>query len=317
MGKTTKEEFLKRLEKSKTDFYVLGEFSDWKTKLPVACKTCNYTGDRLPRTILDSGKCPICDGKRRTRTLEQVQELISPNIEIVSGYENVMSKVHCKCKIDSHEWDSLVYNLINGHGCPKCRANKMSQIMRYSKDEVDQLIAEKNNTVVCIDEYVTTHRYALFRCLKCNRDFKATPHNVIQGSSCPYCSKSKGEIAIKTYLEENHIDYQPQKKFDDLLGVGGGNLSYDFFLPVQNILIEFQGRGHYEPVWFHNREGLTAEEQFVKQQEHDKRKREYAVDNGYELLEISYRQMDDIPEIIQGIIGGMANGKDRYNRADL
>ena len=301
MGKTTKEEFLKRLEKSKTDFYVLGEFSDWKTKLPVACKTCNYTGDRLPRTILNSGKCPVCDGKRRARTLEQVQELISPDIEIISGYEKVTSKVHCKCKIDNHEWDALVYNLINGHGCPKCRANKLSQTMRYSKDEVDQLIAEKNNTIVCIGGYVTTHQYALFKCLKCNRDFEATPHNVIQGSGCPHCSKSKGEVAIKACLEENHIDYQPQKKFDNLLGVGGRNLSYDFFLPKQNLLIEFQGRGHYEPVWFHNREGLTAEEQFVKQQEHDKRKREYAVNNGYELLEISYREIDKIPEIIKAI----------------
>ena len=72
-------------------------------------------------------------------------------------------------------------------------------------------------------------------------------------------------------------------------------------MPVQNILIEFQGRGHYEPVWFHNREGLTAEEQFVKQQEDDKRKRGYAVNNGYELLEISYREIDKIPEIIKAI----------------
>ena len=317
MGKITKEEFLRRLEMSKTDFNVLGEFDGMSVKLPVACKTCSFTGDRLPRTILNNGKCPVCNGKRRTRTLEQVQELIAPNIKIVSGYKNVTSRVHCKCTIDGCEWDTAVYNLINGSHCPQCRSGKLSQDMRYTKEEIDKLIKDKNNNVVCIGEYITTHRNALFKCLKCNHEFRTTPHNVIQGSGCPHCAKSKGEVAIKDCLEKNNINYQAQKKFDGLVGVGGGNLSYDFFLPVQNILIEFQGRGHYEPVWFHNREGLTAEEQFVKQQEHDKRKRKYAVDNGYQLLEISYKQMDDIPEIIQGIIGGMANGKDRYNRADL
>ena len=301
MGKTTKEEFLRRLEVSKTDFNILGEFDGWSVKLPVACKTCSFTGDRLPRTILNNGKCPVCNGKRRTRTLEQVQELIAPNIRIVSGYKNVTSRVHCKCTIDGCEWDTAVYNLINGSNCPQCRSEKLSQSMRYTKEEVDKLIKEKNNTVVCIGEYITTHRNALFECLKCGHKFRTTPHNVIQGSGCPHCAKSKGEVAIKNCLEEYNIDYQPQKKFDDLLGVGGGNLSYDFFLPVQNILIEFQGRGHYEPVWFHNREGLTAEEQFVKQQEHDKRKREYAVNNGYKLLEISYREIDKIPEIIKAI----------------
>lgn len=317
MGKTTKDEFLKRLEQSNTDFNVLGEFKDWKTKLPVACKTCNYTGDRLPRTILNSGKCPICDGKRRTRTLEQVQELIDSNIKIISGYKNVTSRVHCKCEIDGCEWDTAVYNLINGSHCPQCRSEKLSQNMRYTKEEVDKLIAEKNNTVVCIGRYITTRRNALFKCLKCGREFETTPHNVIQGSGCPHCAKSKGEIAIKACLEENNIDYQPQKKFDGLLGVGGRNLSYDFYLPDQKLLIEFQGRGHYEPIQFCSREGLTAEEQFAKQQEHDKRKREYAINNGYELLEISYKQMNDIPEIIKGVIGGMTNGKNGYNCASV
>lgn len=305
--KTTKEEFLKRLEISQTDFNVLDEFTGWQTKLSVACTNCDFTGERLPRTILNNGKCPVCNSKRRTRTLEQVQELISPNIKIVSGYKNVTSRVHCKCTIDGCEWDTAVYNLINGSHCPKCRSEKLSQNMRYTKEEIDKLIKDKNNTVVCIGEYITTHRNALFKCLKCNHEFRATPHNVIQGSGCPHCAKSKGEILIKDCLEENDISYEPQKKFDGLIGVGGRKLSYDFYLPNQNILIEFQGRGHYEPICFHNREGLTAEEQFVKQQEHDKRKKEYAANNGYKLLEISYQQMKNIPEIIKNLkVGGIA-----------
>ena len=300
--KTTKEEFLKRLEMSNTDFEVLDEFDGWGKKLSITCKSCDFKGIRLPRTIVESGKCPICNGKRRTRTLEQVQELISPNIEILSGYENVTSRVRCRCKIDNHEWEGIVYNLINGHGCPKCRSILISQTFRRDKLDFDAKLAELTSDIVCVGEFTVTHDNALFQCLKCNREFRSTPHNVLQGSRCPYCTVSKGEVAVQNCLDENYIPYETQKKFDDLIGIGGRKLSYDFYLPMQNTLVEFQGRGHYEPVAFANRQGESAEEQFAKQQEHDRRKREYAKLNGYNLLEISYKQMADIPKIIKELL---------------
>lgn len=300
--KTTKEEFLTRLSESNTDFEVLADFCGWHHKLPVHCKTCDYSGNRLPRTIIKGAKCPKCNGKRRTRTLEQVQAMIAPNVEIVSGYENVMSKVHCRCKIDGHEWDALVYNLVQGHGCPKCKAVHISEALCLDSESFNAALSEVTQDIVCVGGYSQSHAKAYFMCLKCGREFETLAHNVLQGSGCPYCAKSKGEDAVRLYLEQNHILYQPQKKFEGLVGVGGGSLSYDFYLPTSKTLIEFQGRGHYEPVKFHNREGLNAEEQFDKQQEHDRRKREYATNNGYNLLEIPYWEMDNIGAIINKIV---------------
>ena len=50
---------------------------------------------------------------------------------------------------------------------------------------------------------------------------------------------SKGEKLIAKYLEDNRIHFFTQKKFNDLCGVNGKLLSYDFFIPDGNLLIEF------------------------------------------------------------------------------
>ncbi len=73
-----------------------------------------------------------------------------------------------------------------------------------------------------------------------------------------------------------------------------GNLSYDFYLPNYNLLIEYQGEQHEKyTLVFH-----TSKEDFNKQQEHDKRKKDYAKENEIELLEIWYWDFDNIEEIL-------------------
>ena len=56
-------------------------------------------------------------------------------------------------------------------------------------------------------------------------------------------------------------------------------------MPKHNILIECQGEQHERPI-----EYFGGDEQFKIQQEHDKRKREYADSNNYDFLEIWYYQ---------------------------
>ncbi len=116
---------------------------------------------------------------------------------------------------------------------------------------------------------------------------------MLKGFGCPRCSESKGEKKITSYLKSRNIYFDSQKNFDDLVGIGGRHLSYDFFLPEYNLLIEYQGIQHYKPTNF----GCGkehAEERFEIQQEHDKRKREFAKNKNIELLEIWYIDFDNI-----------------------
>lgn len=107
------------------------------------------------------------------------------------------------------------------------------------------------------------------------------------------CIKSKMEYDVKSYLNSNSIPYESQKKFEDLLGVGCGQLSYDFYLPEYNCLIECQGKQHYEPI-----DIFGGVDFFEIQKEHDERKRKYAQLHHYNLLEIKYTEKNQIEAIL-------------------
>ena len=117
-------------------------------------------------------------------------------------------------------------------------------------------------------------------------EWQATVYNRNNGTDCPYLTMYKGEEYIKQYLQENNTVYYAQQKFSNLFGINNGKLSYDFAIPdvkSRFILIEYNGIQHYESDEF-----FGGEEQFKKQQEHDRRKREYAKQHGYKLITIKY-----------------------------
>lgn len=89
-----------------------------------------------------------------------------------------------------------------------------------------------------------------------------------------------------------------RKKIKGLIGVGNNPLSYDFYLSKYNLLIEYQGRQHKELV-----EAFGGEEYFKIQQEHDKRKRQYAKDHNIKLLEIWYWDFNSIEDILSRELG--------------
>ena len=154
-----------------------------------------------------------------------------------------------------------------------------------------------NPDIEILTEFVNCRTKILCRCKICGHEWWVIPSDILRGIGCPECKASKGERAIRLFLETHSIEYIPQHKYDDLFGVGGGLLSYDFYLSNYNILIEYQGRQHYEPV-----DMFGGEEQFVIQQEHDKRKREYAKSHNINLLEIPYWDFENIETILESYL---------------
>ena len=212
-----------------------------------------------------------------------------------SNGKSMMTKWLCRCDC-GNECNVQSGNLLSGHtlscGCyNKEQASKRSLInlvgQRFGRltvlERVENEITSSGNSVV------------MWRCLcDCGEETIVRSSALLHGytKSCG-CMKSHGEYYISTYLLSNSINFEKQKKFSDLLGVGGGNLSYDFYLPNHNMLIECQGEQHERPI-----EYFGGEKQFAIQQEHDRRKREYAKDNGYRLLVISYKDYNNIDNIL-------------------
>ena len=130
----------------------------------------------------------------------------------------------------------------------------------------------------------------------CGHIWTTTPNPLLKGHGCPYCAsrKSKGEKFIEDYLRNIlHIPFETQKKYEGLFGLGNGQLSYDFYLPSYNLLIEYQGEFH---------DGTANQQtdiELQKQQIHDKLKNKYAKEHNIELLEIWYWDFDNIENILQ------------------
>jgi hypothetical protein len=182
--------------------------------------------------------------------------------------------------------------------CPYCagiKVNKTNSLSVLYPDLIKEWHPSKNEDLSLSMMHFGSNKKAWWKCVEnSEHEWEARiSTRTIRKYGCPACAESKGEKRIRKWLEENNIRFTPQKEFKGLVGVGAGNLSYDFYLPKQNLLIEYQGQYHDGTV-----KKQTAE-QYKYQLEHDKRKREYAHLNNIDLFEIWYWDFNNIEKILE------------------
>ena len=76
-------------------------------------------------------------------------------------------------------------------------------------------------------------------------------------------------------------------------------------------MIEFDGKQHFEPNDF-----FGGQKQFEKQQHHDKIKTEYCRTNKIPLLRISYKEIKEIPNIIDEYMKKLKKNKSLIHFSD-
>lgn len=142
------------------------------------------------------------------------------------------------------------------------------------------------------------HVFYNCQCLECNNTEIVRADKLVEKSilTCSNCSnaKSLGQQKVEQWLKENNINYNTEYSFNDLIGTSG-KLRFDICVFVNNrpVLIEIQGRQHYEPVEF-----FGGIEQFKLQQYYDNLKREYCKRNNYVLIEIPYTDFDNLEQYL-------------------
>lgn len=141
--------------------------------------------------------------------------------------------------------------------------------------------------------FVDGYTYLECECKVCGYEVVKSLGNMSKG--CPRCFSSKGEKAVEKYLTGEGIEFIPQHRFDDCRNKN--TLPFDFYLPQQNILIEYDGRQHFEVVTF----GGTEEEaliNFENAQTNDKIKNKYCKKNNIKLIRIPYWEIDNIKQVL-------------------
>ena len=302
----THEQYKKELNKVNPYITPIEEYVGCNTSLKHLCTLCNNIFLVLPTTAIykKAKGCPDCrmneslDKKRLTiEKYKQLVNVLNSNIEVVDNvYINNSTPLKHKCKICDYIFDSIPANILSGHGCKKCAIKKNSYIQTKTNKQFIIEFYNKNpysNTIEILTEYIGSHSNINCLCKICSNIWSPLATNLLKGSGCPNCKSSYGEFNILTLLKNNNIAFEQQKKFNDLRGVNNGLLSYDFYLPQYNLLIEYQGKQHEQAI-----EYFGGEEKFKIQQDHDKYKREYAKQNNINLLEIWYYDIDNIESIL-------------------
>ena len=296
MRKLTHEQFLEKLSNVNPNIEVLGAYVKMTVKIKCRCKIDGYIWDVIPNSLMRGLGCPKCAGNNRKTHEEFVAQMheINPNIEVLSKYISDQKRVKCRCLIDGHEWEPRANSLVRGKGCPKC-----SHHIRITTEMFIAQMAEINPDIEILGEYVHCEKNIKCKCKIDGHIWEAMPNNLKRGTGCPICNASKGEKRISRYLSKHGISFEPQKIYDELIGIGGKNLLYDFYLPDYNLLIEYQGNFHDGTVTGSYQRNFD----FERQIEHDRRKKKYAKDNGIRFLEIWYNDYNNLETILGEIRG--------------
>lgn len=293
--KLSKNEFNKRMIELYNDDYDFSqsEYINNHTKIKIICKKHGEFQQSPMHLLKGQIGCYECYKnkfkKSKTFTTEQFIEKAKkffPEYDYsITNYTNAQSKIKYICH--KHGINEVVASsLLNGCGCKKCGIEKSKETKRIKKENLffkkyDYLNLSKFT-------YSGLNSKSIVICPE-HGEYKISPAEIKRGNICPQCIKqygntghsSAGEIKIINYLNSNKINFVREVGFFDCKDKK--QLPFDFYIKDYNLLLEFNGKQHYEPVKHFG--GMKA---LKLQQEHDLIKKEYALQNNYNYFVIPY-----------------------------
>jgi len=132
-------------------------------------------------------------------------------------------------------------------------------------------------------------------CLKCKHSFIIGVESFLLWRKCPVCypipCASSGEYKVQQYLKNNNILFETEKTFPTCKRFG--KLRFDIFIGTYNLLVEIHGAHHYKPTSYSSDKSQEAKDKhFADVQDRDEIKRQWAKENGYIMVELSYSDIE-------------------------
>ena len=298
----TNEQFLSELNSITDTIMPLETYKGALKKILVQCTECGNQWSVEPHSLLQGKGCNMCSSirggmKQRKGHSQFVNELYEkyPMLIVNSEYTTMYNNVNFTCSVCHNTFDRIARDIFYDGGCPICNVNNLPQRQPKTLEQFLDDLHHINKDVVYLDGYIKASTKVHVKCKICEYDWWPVGTSLTSGFGCPICNMSHGERKIRDYLCNGNYKYIPQKTFSGLVGVGNGELSYDFYLPNYNLLIEYQGEFHDGTA------KIQTAIELLKQQEHDKRKKEYAQKHNICLLEIWYNDYDNIEQILNNL----------------
>lgn len=223
--------------------------------------------------------------------VEKVKNIFGDEYTIVGEFTGVVKRIEVRHNKCGKTYSPIARDLMTGRGCSHCYGRKrLSQ-----EDAFNQIYDILGDEYTIISEYKNSITPLEIRHEKCGHIYKASHNNIKKTlCKCPNCKniKSKGEEIIKHYLKNNNISFVREYRFEKCRYKN--TLPFDFYLPEQNVCIEFQGKQHYIA-----RSIFGGEEGLIETQKRDKIKKDFCQENNISLLEIKYTEIKNIGQILE------------------
>lgn len=298
--KWTTESFREKLVSIFGDRYDFSEtlYAGAKTKVKVICPEHGEFWKR-PDGLLKGGGCPSCRPNKKMTPKEFVKKAKAvhagkyfyPN----TGFTSTREKVSVVCP-EHGPFEILASTHLKGFGCKKCSGwnEKLT-----TETFIEKAVAIHSHRYDYSKAKYASHKKPVTIICPEHGEFEQSAHTHLQGHGCPQCKSSKGETAIRKFLDEHGLAYQAEYSFLN------SKYRFDFFLPSENLLIEFDGKQHFEQAWFSR--DLEVE------MKNDENKDKLAKDNGVKILRIPFWEINRTPAILESLLlGGDESILDRF-----
>lgn len=283
------------------------------TKVSIICNHHGAFSVRPVKHLHNNQLCPVCTEEERLqdaarfKSLDQLIEHCSNVHQCAFDYVSIdtsdnafniittNSKLKCYCSLHGTFIQTVNKHIYQRTGCPQC-GNERSRMLRVKSTQqfIQDAIRVQGNVYQYDNvKYVNAHTLVAITCSE-HGDFYQSPANhILKEQGCPLCSSSSPERIISQWLTEHNIVHIHQYKDNECSGVNDKPLRFDFFLPHNGIIIEYDGIYHFQPI-VHNQDEELANIAFNNSQIHDNIKNQYAKDNDYVMVRIPYYINDNI-----------------------
>lgn len=240
---------LMRIHKNRYRYH-FDTFRRVKNKIKITCDDHGDFYQSIEKHLSGQG-CPKCKyivigNKKRTPIDGLFEKFINIHKDLYnydnSIYHGMMALMEVKCNRCGRIFKVMPYRHLKGDGCRICGYKTNGFKRRHNLEKFIEKARKIHDDMYEYYEYTLGDQKVKIKCKKCNNIFYQTPEGHLNKKGCPFCNFSKGELLINKLLIKNNIKFIRQFKLP------GYKFRYDFYLPNYNLLIEFHGRQHYEPV---------------------------------------------------------------------
>lgn len=296
-------EFIKKVQEKMKSYDIPISWYDWKgmeyvnpsRSAKIKCKKHNQevTREKAFSFYIGTPLCPECNRMevKQKNFMDKVRKLYNDRFVLLSDYIGGTSPVTLGCTLHGKTPypvvvanPSTIWSSTENYGsieCKECkRVNQLNKFENtiYNLNKKRKLPytypnLNKEFKKMTDDIPIVCHRKVNG---KKHGMFWQTPNNHSTGQGCPVCQESRNERHITNLLDVLDYKFVKEKRFPET-----GNLEYDFYIPEDKVIIEYDGIQHFEPRF--GKSEYSKQDNYNKLYATDNIKNEFVKTNKYGL----------------------------------